>query len=76
MTGDSLRRIHEDGRVIRLSCLRYFDVASDDPVEAKHREDELHERNRKVADELVSKGFNLFTLNMLISLGQENISNP
>jgi len=69
MTGDSHVRIHADGTKVNLVALRYISVTSPDPAEAKRAKAQFDEGNCRIADELVAKGFTLFTINMALCSG-------
>jgi hypothetical protein len=64
MTDDDHVRLYADGTKIELAALGGLQLTSTDPVEAKRLEEEFFETNRKITEELVAKGFNLFTINM------------
>jgi hypothetical protein len=64
MTDDDHVRLYADGTVVQLAALGSAYLSSEDSVEAARLEKEYLESNRKISEELVAKGFNLFTLNM------------
>lgn len=80
MTSDDHVRIREDGSVENLPTMIEFCVvpeAGDDGA-AERR---FYETNRKVAEMLVAKGFDKFTINMalvagLVDLSEKDGSNP
>lgn len=69
MTDDSHVRIYDDGREESLPALSGWLLHSDDPAEAKRLEEKHDERNRKVVEAMVEKGFDKFTINMALSAG-------
>ena len=69
MTDDSHMRIYEDGKEKSLPVLSSIYLLSDDPVKAKQLKDEYEEHNRKVVGLLNKKGFDKFTINMLLHAG-------
>ena len=69
MTDDSHRRIYEDGKEESLPALSSMYLISDDPVMAKQLKDKYEENNRKVVELLNEKGFDKFTINMVLHAG-------
>lgn len=69
MTDDSQVRIYANGKVENLPALEGMFLTSEDPIEAKRLEEEHDERNRKVLEMLVRKGFDKFTINMYLQAG-------
>jgi hypothetical protein len=69
MTDDTHRRIYEDGNVESLPALASMHLTSEDPDEAKRLEDDYFERNRIIANNLAKKGFDKFTINMILHAG-------
>lgn len=69
MTDDDHIRLYADGTQVELAALRGFYLTRNDPVEAKRLEEEYYETNRRITEELVAKGFNLFTINMGLRAG-------
>jgi len=69
MTDDSHVRLHENGTYTELDSLQGFFVTSEDPVEAARLEEKFRKANRKIMDDLVEKGFTLFTINMAVRTG-------
>jgi len=71
MTDDSHVRIYEDGRKESLPALYTFLLLSDDPIKAKQLKDEYEEHNHQVVKMLNEKGFDKFTINMLLHAGMD-----
>ncbi len=71
MAGDSHLRLYATGECEDLPALSTSHLTSDDPVEARRLEQEFYERNRTIANELGEKGFNKFTINMMLSMEEE-----
>lgn len=69
MTGDSNVRLHENGMHKALGSLQGLFVTSADPGEAARLEMALLKSNCKIMDELICKGFSLFTINMALCTG-------
>jgi hypothetical protein len=77
MTDDSHVRLYETGRRQRLASLTSIYVTSSDSGEAKRLEAAYLRRNRRIASKLAAKGFNKFSINMLLHAGLEGkASNP
>lgn len=68
MSGDDHCRIYSDGSEMELPTLQGGFVSGNDPAEAKRVEKALFEANRKLASELILKGFTRFTLNMALTV--------
>ena len=66
MTDDSHVRLYETGRRQRLVSLAGIYVTSSDPGEARRLEAAYLRRNRRIARKLAAKGFNKFSINMLL----------
>ena len=71
MAGDSHSRLYATGECEDLPALSTCHMTSDDPLEARRLEQEFYERNRRIAKELAEKGFNKFTINMMLSVEEE-----
>jgi hypothetical protein len=69
MTDDSHVRLYETGRRQHLASLASFFVTSSDPKEAKRLEAAYLRRNGRIAQRLAAKGFDKFTVNMLLHAG-------
>lgn len=76
MTDDDHTRLYADGTKVELPALAGCRFSVADPDEDKHLEEEFLEINRKVAGELMAKGFDLFTLNMALSAGLAQADKP
>ena len=68
MTSDDHVRIREDGSVENLPTMREFCVIPEggDESEAQKR---FYDANRRIAEMLVAKGFDKFTINMALVAG-------
>jgi hypothetical protein len=71
MTDDSHVRLYETGRRQRLASLASIFVTSSDLKEAKRLELAYFRRNRRIARKLAAKGFDKFSINMLLHSGLE-----
>ncbi len=71
MTDDSHVRLYETGRRQRLASIAGMYVTSSDPGEARRLEAAYLRRNKRVARKLATKGFNKFSINMLLQSGLE-----
>jgi len=69
MTDDSHVRLYETGRRQRLASLASLFVTSPDPREARRLEAAYLRRNRRIARKLAAKGFDKFSVNMLLHSG-------
>jgi len=69
MTGDSHVRLHENGTHKALESFQGLFVTSADPGEAARLKTEFLRSNCKIMEELVGKGFSLFTINMALRTG-------
>jgi hypothetical protein len=69
MTSDSHVRIYAAGREETLPALSSMHIIGKDPVEDKRLKYEFEEHNRKVVEMLAEKGFDKFTMNMILSAG-------
>jgi hypothetical protein len=69
MTDDSHVRLYETGRRQRLASIAGMYVTSSDPGEARRLEAAYLRRNKRVARKLAAKGFNKFSINMLLHAG-------
>ena len=69
MTDDEHIRLCADGSQIELAALGGLYLTSTDPIEAKRLKEEYFESNRIISEVLVTKGFNLFTINMQLQAG-------
>ncbi|HPR63342.1 MAG TPA: hypothetical protein PK014_03905 [Thermoanaerobaculia bacterium] len=69
MTDDEHVRLYESGRRQYLSALGGMYVTSQDPVDAARLEKAFLRRNRRIARKLVAKGFDRFTINMMLHAG-------
>jgi hypothetical protein len=69
ITDDSHVRLYATGRRQHLASLAGFFLTSLDPTEAKHLEAAYLRRNRRIARKLATKGFDKFTVNMLLHAG-------
>ncbi|MGD9911817.1 hypothetical protein [Methanothrix sp.] len=69
MTSDVHTRIRADGSVESLPALLSMRPCSEDPDEDRRLEEEYYRRNREVERMLVEKGFDKFTINMILSAG-------
>lgn len=69
MTDDSHVRLYAAGRRQYLASLASFFVTSLDPTEAKRLKAAYLRRNRRIARRLAAKGFDKFTINMLLHAG-------
>ena len=77
MTDDSHVRLYETGRRQRLASLAGMYVTNSNPEEAKRLEEAYLRRNRRIASKLAAKGFNKFSINMLLHAGLEvKATNP
>ncbi|ART81214.1 hypothetical protein CBP31_00015 [Oceanisphaera profunda] len=76
MTDDDHTRLYADGTKVELLALAGCRFSVADPDEDKRLEEEFLETNRKVAEELTAKGFDLFTLNMALSAGLAQADKP
>lgn len=65
--GDSHERFRPDGSREDLPFLSTMRAASEDPVEDKRLEEDFYRENREIAEMLVKKGFNRFSLNMALA---------
>jgi hypothetical protein len=71
MTDDFHVRLYETGRRQRLASIAGMYVTSSDPGEARRLEAAYLRRNKRVARKLAAKGFNKFSINMLLHTGLE-----
>lgn len=69
MTDDDHIRLYEDGTRVDLPALLGWRLSADDPVEDKRLEEEFFATNQKTTEEMIAKGFDLFTINMSFSSG-------
>ncbi|MEM2097992.1 MAG: hypothetical protein QXI70_07535 [Methanothrix sp.] len=69
MTDDEHIRIRADGSVESLPALSSMRLRSEDPEEDRRLEEEYYRYNREVARMLVEKGFDKFTISMMLSAG-------
>ncbi|WP_319784177.1 hypothetical protein [Oceanisphaera sp. IT1-181] len=69
MTDDDHIRLYADGTKVELPALAKLRFSATDPDEDIRLEEAFFEVNRKVSEELMAKGFNLFTINMALSTG-------
>ena len=69
MTDDSHVRVYEDGRVVALPALIGMRAMGATPQEEERLEREYVAHNREVAQALVDKGFDRFTINMALHAG-------
>lgn len=69
MTDDEHVRIRADGSIESLPALLGMRLCSEDPEENRRLEEEHRKYNQEVARMLVEKGFNRFTINMMLSTG-------
>ena len=69
MTDDAHTRLYADGIKVELPALAKLRFSVADPDEDIRLEEAFFEVNRKVSQELMAKGFNLFTINMALSTG-------
>jgi hypothetical protein len=70
MTDPTHCRIYEDGSTKTLSCYQvFYCIEQDDPIQTEKNEKECEEHNKMVAQELLDKGFNKFTINSAILSG-------
>lgn len=76
MTEDEHVRLYADGSTSELPALIGLHLTSNDPVEAQRLEHEYYETNRKIAEGLVAKGFERFTLNMALHAGMDRPADP
>jgi hypothetical protein len=81
--GDSHRRIYASGEVEDLDVLQTMYMVSDDPEETKQRGAEMHERNRKLLEELDRVGLraggpvpNSFEINAYLVTGDRDVHDP
>lgn len=74
MAGDSHVRHYADGGHEELEALQSGMPWSPDPREAAEYERAHYERNRQIAEQLVAKGFDRFTLNMELQAGLDRDS--
>jgi hypothetical protein len=77
MTYDSHVRLYETGRRQRLASIAGMYATSSDHGEARRLEAVYLRRNKRVARKLAAKGFNKFSINMLLYAGLEGkATNP
>jgi hypothetical protein len=69
MTSPHHTRIYENGEIKQLSNYKIIYIIDDDPKITQRNKMELEEHNRKIAQELIEKGFNRFTVNGAILAG-------
>ncbi|MBC7350530.1 MAG: hypothetical protein H5U05_11255 [Candidatus Aminicenantes bacterium] len=69
MTDDCHVRIYENGQAINLPALVSFRRVSQDPEEDKKLEEEYFRYNRGIAQTLIDKGFDKFSVNMFLHAG-------
>lgn len=69
MTDDQHVRLYATGRRQALAALTSAFLTSADPNQARRLEAAYYRRNRRVARQLVAKGFDKFTLNMSLHAG-------
>jgi len=69
MTSPSHTRFYESGEIKELSHYKTSYTIDDDPKITQKNKMELEEHNRKIAQELIEKGFNRFTINGAILAG-------
>ena len=69
MTDPAHERIYEDGDIKELSHYELGYTIDKDPKVTQKNKIKFKEHNRKVAQELIEKGFNRFTINRSILAG-------
>jgi hypothetical protein len=71
MTDDSHVRLYQTGRRLHLAALTGMHLTSSDPEKARRLEAAYLRRNRRIAHQLVAKGFDKFTINMILHAGPD-----
>jgi predicted nucleotidyltransferase len=69
MTNPDHTRIYVNGDTKELSIYKIGYIIDKDPKIAKNNKKEYEEYNKKIAQELIEKGFNRFTINGAILAG-------
>jgi hypothetical protein len=73
MTDPRHERIYEDGNTESLSYYQIgYRIIEDDPVQTEKNKNEFYEHNKKVAQELLDKGFHRQTINTALLSGMVN----